>query len=442
MTDLTILGGGPAGLGLAFYAHRAGRSFTLYERSNALGGMCRTLTHGGHRYDTGAHRFHDRDKEVTGDLRALMGAQLVPVRAPSAVWTRGRFVNFPPTPLNAMSSHGVRGAFRILFELLQARLRPRAAVSFEDFACNRFGPTLARGLLLNYCEKLWGLPAARLSPDIATRRLHGMTVRSLLVELFLPSRKTAHIDGEFLYPRRGYGEIAERLAAALPPQALRLEREIVGFELKGGSITALRFSTGPDAEVRGRVVSTLPVTVLARLLGDALPAAARAAAGRLRFRRIRLVFLRLSQATVTENASIYLPEPRWCVSRLYEPRNRSAEMAPAGETALVAEVPCFEGDELDRMTDADLGDRVVHELADIGLIHAESVLERRHHLLPFAYPVYALGYEEEMAVIAEGLAAISNLDTVGRAGGFVYSHLHDQLRFGKDYIAKLGRTVA
>jgi len=83
MTTLTILGGGPAGLGLAFYAHRSGVPFVLFERSSELGGMCRTLRHGEHLYDCGAHRFHDRDPEITRDLIELMGEDLFTVDAPS-----------------------------------------------------------------------------------------------------------------------------------------------------------------------------------------------------------------------------------------------------------------------------------------------------------------------------------------------------------------------
>jgi protoporphyrinogen oxidase len=104
MTALTILGGGPAGRGLAFYAHRAGVPFVLFERSAELGGMCRTLRYGEHLYDCGAHRFHDRDREITRDLVELMGEDLLTVDAPSRVWDRGRFINFPPTPLNVLLS--------------------------------------------------------------------------------------------------------------------------------------------------------------------------------------------------------------------------------------------------------------------------------------------------------------------------------------------------
>jgi protoporphyrinogen oxidase len=374
---------------------------------------------------------------VTRDLRSLLGGELRSVRAPSQIWTRGRFVDFPPTPLNAASSYGLRGAARIGLELLKAKWRPHAGDSFEDFAHNRFGPTLARSLLLNYSEKLWGLPAAQLSPDVATRRLHGMTLRSLFTEMLMPRRRASHIDGKFLYPRLGYGEIAERLAASLPREALKLSREVVRFELREGAISRIHFKDASAVDVNGRVVSTLPVTLLVKFLGDAAAAPARDAAARLRFRRIRLLFLRLDQSTVSANASIYIPESRFCVSRVYEPKNRSAEMAPEHETALLAEIPCFPGDALDGLPDKELAARVIDELSQIGLVRPARVLEWEHFLLPFAYPVYTIGYQGELRRINAALSEISNLDTIGRAGAFCYSHLHDQLRFAKDYVATL-----
>lgn len=108
-----------------------------------------------------------------------------------------------------------------------------------------------------------------------------------------------------------------------------------------------------------------------KFLGDQMPDEVHRIANRLRFRQIRLIFLRLRRPRVSAYASVYIPDPALCVSRLYEPKNRSAAMAPADETSL---------------------------------------------------------------------ARIANLDVVGRAGLFFYSHLHDQLRFGKDYVEDLLRS--
>lgn len=437
MNQLTILGGGPAGLGAAFYARRANVPFVLFERSGALGGMCRTFRHGEHSYDAGAHRFHDRDPDVTRDLVELMGDELVAVSAPSMVWDHGRFIDFPPTPLNLLSSYPIGEVIGIGFELLKVRLRPRPCVSFRDFAVSQFGETLSRRILLNYSEKLWGLPADQLSPDIATRRLQGMTLRSLFFELLLPSKKTTHIDGSFLYPRRGYGQIAESLAGKLPHDSICLGHEVEALECDEGKITRIRFAGGQTISPSGRILSTLPITFLVKLLGDEIPQEARQAAGRLRFRQIRLIFLRLARSRLSANASIYVPDPEFCISRLYEPKNRSAHMAPNNETSLVIEAPCFRDDPIDRLTPDELAQRVIDELTQLSLIKREEVIEWKHHYLANAYPVYTQNYAEQVRIVRDALKPIVNLDTIGRAGLFFYSHLHDQLRFGKDYIASL-----
>lgn len=438
MIDLAILGGGPAGLGVAFYAHRAGLPFVLFESSSELGGMCRTLRCGEHLYDRGAHRFHDRDPEITRDLVALLGDDLIRVEAPSAIWDRGRYIAFPPTPLNVVFAYGPREAGRICLDLLRSGLRRRPpAVSFEDFAVRRFGATLARRILLNYSAKLWGLPTDQLSPDIATRRLQGMTLRSLLYELIFPGARTEHVDGSFLYPRRGYGQITDALVRALPSESIRTGFQVAALECDDGVLRRIHFGGGQRMDVRDRVVSTLPLPFLVNLLGGALPDPARAAASRLRFRDIRLLFLRLNSARLSGNASIYIPDPALCISRIYEPRNRSAAMAPDGETSVVVEAPCFRGDPVERLSADAFTKRVIGELAGLRLLNPRDVIDSRHHLIANAYPVYTNDYARDVRVIREALARIVNLETIGRAGRFVYSHLHDQLRFGKDYVQKV-----
>jgi len=439
VAPLTILGGGPAGLALAYYATRADIPVALYEKSTRFGGLCSTFRCGEHLYDSGAHRFHDRDPEVTRDVRALLGDELLRISAPSQIYERGRFVDFPPTPLGLILSNGLRDAGKLAGEIISARLAgKRHCESFADFAVSQFGPSLARRFLLDYSEKLWGLPAVQLSPDVATRRLQGMTVRSLLVEMLLPGRKAKHIDGEFLYPRGGYGRITDALAAAVPEDSLHGGRQVSRLDFAGDRVRSICFGDGTSVEVGdGRVASTLPLTRLVELLGDRLPQHVREEAGKLRFRHIRLLFLRLAQPTVTPNASIYIPDARFCVSRLYEPRNRSAAMAPVGETSLVVEAPCFAGDPVQLLSDEAFAARVIDELSSIGLVQPSRVVEWRHHFLANAYPVYSLDYTRSVQIILAGLPAIANLDTAGRSGRFFYGHLHDQMRFAKDYVAAL-----
>jgi protoporphyrinogen oxidase len=267
-----------------------------------------------------------------------------------------------------------------------------------------------------------------------------MTLRSLLYELVFPGGKTEHIDGSFLYPRGGYGRITDALAGTLPPESIHTGFAVERLECGGGAVKSIRrvhFSGGRARDVEDRVVSSLPLPFLVGLLGDALPEAAREAASRLRFRHVRLLFLRLARLRVSERASIYVPDPAFCISRICEPKNRSSAMTPENETSLIVEAPCFRGDAVERLSEEEFTRKVVAELAALGLVDPKEVLETRPHFIPNAYPVCANGYARDVGVIREAFASVGNLETLGRAGRFVYSHLHDQLRFGKDCVRSL-----
>jgi protoporphyrinogen oxidase len=67
-------------------------------------------------------------------------------------------------------------------------------------------------------------------------------------------------------------------------------------------------------------------------------------------------------------------------------------------------------------------------------------MEWRHHLLPNAYPVYSLGWERRTAELLAEMARVGNLDLLGRGGLFLYSHLHDQIRLGREYAARLAES--
>ncbi len=441
LSRIDILGGGPAGLAVAHYATRASRPVRLYERSQALGGLCRTYTLGAHRYDSGAHRVHDRDPEITADLLGLLGDELVAVRAPSQVRYRDRFIDFPPRPLSWLRACGpVEGALAVA-ELLRQRRRRRPLHSFEDLVAARYGMRLGKPLLLDYSEKLWGLPGRDLAPEVATRRLTGLSLGGLLRDLMRARQRADHLDGSFLYPRGGYGVIAERLAATLDPASLQLGAEVVGLDWNDGRIEGIHFADGSQVAVDGDVVTTLPLTAVVHMLGDILPAEVHASARALRFRHVRLVFLRLGVARVSPNASIYFPDPEMAISRVYEPKNRSLAMAPAEETGLAVEVPCFRDDAVATCSAEALTTRVIDELARTGLIRPDQVLDTRHHWLANAYPVYARDYRRHVEIISDGLRRCANLVLLGRGGRFWYSHLHDQMRAAKDYVRSLGGSA-
>ena len=79
-----VIPGGAAGLTLGYWARKRNMPFRIYEAGPRPGGNCLTLRHGEFLFDSGAHRFHDKDVRVTRDIMALMGGRMARVSAEAA----------------------------------------------------------------------------------------------------------------------------------------------------------------------------------------------------------------------------------------------------------------------------------------------------------------------------------------------------------------------
>ncbi|HET6847195.1 MAG TPA: FAD-dependent oxidoreductase, partial [Anaerolineales bacterium] len=292
---ITILGGGPAGLAAAYYARKSGMPFTLYEARHQTGGNAITLRHGDFRFDSGAHRFHDKDPEVTRDLKELLGSELVEVDAPSHVHSRSRLVEFPLTPGNLALHLGLPKTIQAAIELAVARLKPDdGRRDFESRALHMYGRTIAEAFLLNYSKKLWGLPTRQLSPGISGSRLAHLSVGSLLRDALLgPKGGARHLEGRFLYPQDGYGEIAEALGRASGGENIRTDSPARSIQHDGSRIQAVMFG-GEPVSVQ-TVINTIPLPLFLRIMTPAPPEEILSVARSLRFRNIVLVALFLDQ---------------------------------------------------------------------------------------------------------------------------------------------------
>lgn len=432
-SGLAVLGGGLAGLAIAYYARQQHVPATIYEARDLPGGLCLTLEHQGFLFDSGAHRFHDKDAEITRDVRRLLGDDLRRVDRPSMVFDEGRLMRFPFGLSDALRHLGPGALARNAVGLAAVRLKRAPTLeTFAGVAVRRYGPTLASRFLLNYSHKLWGIPCDRLSTHVSGGRLNGLDLRQFLRDTVLggkPGRRT--VDGSFFYPTRGIGMLSEALARGAAPDAIRVGVPVTRLRHRRGRIRAITVEGLGRVDVEA-VASTIPMETVAQMMDPPAPARILDSARKLAHRNIILVAHFLRRASVTTAATVYFPASDVPFTRLTEPRNRSAAMSPEGHTSLVAEIPCGPGDRLWKADDAELV-RVVREpLERLGWIRAAECLGSRVVRLSHAYPVLSLETEEAAATVRHYLETFGNLALAGRCGRFEYRWIHDVLRQGKN----------
>jgi len=100
MKNISIIGGGPAGLGVAFFAKKKKYTYELFEANNIVGGNCITFNYNEFYFDSGAHRLHDKDEKTTELFKSLLNENLKLINIPSQIFRDGKFLDFPISPLN------------------------------------------------------------------------------------------------------------------------------------------------------------------------------------------------------------------------------------------------------------------------------------------------------------------------------------------------------
>ena len=426
---LVILGGGVAGLSAALEAERRGVEYELFEAGPQLGGNARTFDVAGFRFDSGAHRLHDRFPDVTARVRDLLGDELRRVDELSRIQYADGFVDFPLRPWDLARKLPPRHCLRAGFDLVRSRLRPRATpANLAQLANQRYGRAIAAPFLIQYSEKLWGYPADQLSIEVAGNRLEGLGVRRILSgAVRRPPGPSQHLEGSFLYPREGIGSLARAMVNTCRRGTLHTLAPVTAIEHDGRRVRAVVVRGERRVAVR-HVISTLPLAAQLSLLQPAPGTAFLEAARRLEFRQVILVAVFLRRARAARYASTYFPDPRWPFTRVHEPAVRSAAMAPPGHTSLVAEVPCFAADEVWQRNDDALAGQVKDALIDASMIAREEIVGSAVRRLHNAYPILRTGVAEQAARAREALAGLENLSLVGRVATFRYLHLHDLMR--------------
>lgn len=438
--EVVILGGGLAGLAAGHALVGAGREVALFERDLAVGGLARTVEHRGQRFDLGGHRLLTDSARVCELVREVVHEPLLQVPRSSKILLRGRYVDYPLRPLNALSGFGPLASLRALGGYLAAQLahraRPRPLQSLEDWVVRHYGRPMFEMFFKPYSEKVWGLGCGQISADWVAQRIQGLTLGTAIRRALFGAAGAGPrtLSSEFLYPARGIGCIADGLRAAIAAQRGRVHTQspVTRIPHHAGRIRQVVVRQGERSAScqANEFISSLPLPALLRLLSPAPPPAVLAAATRLRYRDLLLVAVRLARERATDQTWIYVPGQETAFGRLHEPKNWSPQMGARGETLLVAEHFCSRTGALWRTDDGTLVERCSDALAALGLIARREALDGVVVRVPYAYPAFEIGYRQASAAVTGYLARFANLHVIGRTGAFKYYNMDHAIESG------------
>ena len=183
--DTLVVGGGPAGLTGALHLQGldSSRVPLVVEAGDRVGGIARTETHRGYRFDIGGHRFFTKVPEVKAFWEDLMGDDFIDVPRSSRIYYRGCFFDYPLRVGNALGNLGLLESFRSGLSWMKWRVLPvRDEQNFEEWVCNRFGGRLYWHFFRTYTEKVWGIPGTEIQADWAAQRIKDLSLFKAVVD--------------------------------------------------------------------------------------------------------------------------------------------------------------------------------------------------------------------------------------------------------------------
>ncbi len=479
-----IIGAGPAGLTAAYeLLEKTDIQPLIFEMSEDLGGISKTVNYKGNRMDIGGHRFFTKSDRVmrwwlnilplqgkpSCDDRLLHREVLVseedgapdPERTNIVMLVRRRlsrmlflhaFFDYPISlRWHTFKNLGLIRIVRVGVSYAVSKVFPiRNEKTLKDFFINRFGKELYLIFFKDYTEKVWGVPCDKIKSDWGAQRIKGLTVTKTLIHAVKnifgrerqveQKRSETSLIEQFFYPKLGAGQLWEEVARKVIEKGgeIRLGSKVVGIEVSEGMVSEVRVEQNKTSTITHYTCdfafSTMPVKELVRAMSPDPPEEVKEVSDGLIYRDFMTVGLLLRKMKIVNETTIpsingivpdtwiYIQERGIKIGRIQIFNNWSPYMVKDPETVWIGlEYFCAEGDGLWSKTDDELTRFAISELAQINIIEKEDVLDSTVVRMKKAYPAY-LGSYDNFHIIRGYTDMIENLFLVGRNGMHRYNN--------------------
>jgi len=402
---IAVIGGGPAGLTAAYQLSKElGKSLEtldVYEASDVVGGMSRSIRLWNQTVDLGPHRFFSKDKKINALWLEVVGEDFDIVQRKTRIFYNKTFFDYPIRAFNALKGLGLWEATRCMVSYFKQKVVPvKDTSTFEGWVTSRFGSRLYEIFFKTYSEKLWGIKCTELDSDFASQRIKKLSlfeaVKNALA--FRGSNRHATLVDQFAYPVNGTGSVYAKMMDKITARGgkVHLGTPVEKVVTAGNNAQAIRLENGQEISY-DHIISTMPLTLLAERLGT-MPEALTRKVQALKFRNTILVYLQVDRTDLFPDQWLYIHDAEVETGRITNFRNWVPQLyGDRQQSVLCLEYWCNFEDERWSNDDATLR---------------------------------ALARKEIVKPVQEFLGKINNLHVIGRYGAYKYNNQDHSILMG------------
>lgn len=432
-----ILGGGLSGLVLARLLFEKGEDVIVLEAEPEYGGLCRSRCDKGFTFDIGgSHIIFSRDTKVLDFMRRMIAENEQRNNRNTKIFYKQRYVKYPfENGLYELPDEDrfscIHGFVKNLIAVEKSEVQP--PTNFREWIYHTFGAGIAECYMVPYNEKIWKFPTEKMSHHWVDGRIPRPPVEDVIKSAIgIPTEGYTH-QSVFSYPLDGGIEALVKSVARPIESHIRTGFKVCSVKRSGDGWT---ISNGRESIHAGRCICTMPVQHLLPCL-EQVPETVKKACADLRYNSLVCVNIGI-RGEVPDISWLYLPDHLLGkTNRVSFPSSYSRHVAPEGCSAILAEITHQPGDEVSKMSDEELIDEVRTMFGTMGLCTPDQIVFASVERQPYAYVVYDLDYQKNIATVKEYCNA-AGIPLVGRFAQFEYLNMDGCIRSVMDFVAAGG----
>lgn len=408
MKEVVVLGGGLAGLVAADKLQEKGFKVTIIEKADDVGGMCRSkiieFKNGGRVvYDLGPHKFAPCS-DVARDyfLKYVKSPVTIPITG--AVYLKDRLLNYPPKVLEIFKNFpmiGIRCGIDFLTKFLWFE-----DGSYANYIRKRVGGFTYNFVFRDYADKVWGNPIT-LDWELARTRFVTPKISDMIIGIL--TGKNTMTFKDFIYPRVCIGVFIKKIEASLKDRDVIIMKNTTPVSYDGRKLVVSngRKEITFDNPI---VISTIKPKYMARIMHlSSKPLQM------LDYRTVNLFYF-LVKGERPKNTWLFFPEKRIHFNRTSI--NFHPMAVEKGKYILCVEVTKKKKD----MPDLKRSD-IEGQLLKIYGIKKEDVIDMWNDFIDGAYPIYHMGFKEDIKNVLNMIEMHGNVFCIGRHACHNYNNM-------------------
>ena len=317
---VAVIGAGPAGLSFADKLKNLDKNIQIdiYEKSNFIGGISKTINYKDNRIDIGGHRFFSKSDEVMKwwaekfpiDPNSITEDKLITYRKSSRdidgfkvatqkeidsgrvlllrnrksrILYQRKLYDYPlKLNKNTIKNIGLKKMVEIGFSYLKSKFNQKEPKNLEECITGKFGRKLYKMFFESYTYKVWGRLPSQISADWGAQRIKGLSIRKVLIDILKKyfssfSKSKTSIDQKgtetslierFLYPKYGPGQMWEEVAKDLISNGVSISKRSEVSEIllsdKENKVQSIKIKKEGQFQTYSYdyIISTMPISEL------------------------------------------------------------------------------------------------------------------------------------------------------------------------------------